>query len=167
MNENDENKQIENILRKAHLPEPSIELKERITSVIKKVWNQSSQEIPWQIPVRRLITSTAAAVLIISIANFYSNQALESWHPGETQVTREQLPDFEILPDIHYRSFVRHPISSHRKSFTPDASALRNYVERMRKILNEKHQNVSPNGQVFDEGRSRLFPIQPGPDYYS
>jgi hypothetical protein len=47
MNENDENKQIENILRKAHLPEPSIELKERITSVIKKVWNQSSQEIPW------------------------------------------------------------------------------------------------------------------------
>jgi hypothetical protein len=74
MNEtNGENKQLESLLRKAHLPEPSPELKERITSGATKAWNQTSPELPWQIPVRRLIVSAAAAVFIIWMANSYSD----------------------------------------------------------------------------------------------
>ena len=74
MNEkNVENKQLESLLRKAHLPEPSSKLKERITTEAKKIWLQTSPELPWQIPVRRLFVSAAAAVFIIWITNCSSD----------------------------------------------------------------------------------------------
>ncbi len=167
MNERDSDNKIENILRKVHIPEPTPLLKERITTEAIKTWNESSGEIPWQIPVRRLAASAAAAVLIISIANFSSNHALKNWHPEDAQVTREQLPDFEILPDMPYRPFVRHLGSLNRRSFKPDTSALHNYAERVRQILKETQQNGGSNGQMLDGGRSRLFPVKSSSDYYS
>ena len=168
MNEKDfENDKIENLLRKAHPSEPSLLLKERITTEARKTWNQTSMEMPWQIPIRRLVASAAAAVLIISIANFSSDLALERWGPGDVRATKEPPPDLEILPDMPYRPFVRHMVSVNRKPSTTDTSALRNYTERVRQVLNEMQQNGVSNQPVRDGGRSRLFPVQPGSDSYS
>jgi hypothetical protein len=168
MNEKDmNNDKIENLLRRANPSEPSPLLKERITTEARKVWNQTSVEIPWQTPVKRLVASAAAAVLVISITNFSNDRALKNWRPGDAQVTRKQLPDFEILPDMPYRPFVRNLVSVNRKPSTPDNSALRNYTERVRQILNETQQNGASNGQVPNGGRSRLFPAQSDSDYYS
>ena len=168
MNEKDiENDKIEHLLRKVHIPEPSPLLKERITTEAKKAWNQTSLEMPWQIPVRRLAASAAAAVLIISIANFSSDQALEKWIPGNVLATKEQPLDLEILPEIPYRPFVRHTVSINRKPSINNASALRDYTERVRQVINEMQQNGASNGQVPDGGRSRLFPAQPLSDSYS
>ncbi len=101
MNEKDmENDKIEHLLRKAHIPEPSPLLKERITTEARKAWNQTSLEMPWQIPIRRLVASAAAAVLIISIANFSSDHALKRWSPGDVRATKEQPSDLAILPDM-------------------------------------------------------------------
>ena len=138
MNEKDlENDKLEHLLRRAYISEPSPLLKERITTEARKEWNQTSVEMPWQIPIRRLVASAASAVLIISIANFSSEHALKKWRPGDAQVTREQLPDFEILPDMPYHPFVRNLVSVNRRPSMPDASALRNYTERVRQVLNE------------------------------
>jgi len=168
MNEKDlENDKIEHLLRRAHPSEPSPLLKERITTEAKKVWNQTSLEMPWQIPIRRLVASAAAAVLIISIANFSSDHTLERWAPGEVRITKEQPPDLKILSDMPYRPFVRHMVSVNRRPSLTDASALRNYTERVRQVLNEMQQNGASNEQVPDEGRSRLFPTQPVSDSYS
>jgi hypothetical protein len=168
MNEKDlENDKIEHLLKRAHIPEPSPLLKERITAEARKAWNQTSLEMPWQIPIRRLAASAAAAVLIISIANFSSDYALERWGPGDVRTTKEQLPDLEILPDMPYRPFVRHMVSVNRRPSITDASALRNYTERVRQVLNEMQQNGASNEQVPDGGRSRLFPAQPDSDLYS
>jgi hypothetical protein len=168
MNEKDlENDKIEQLLRRAHIPEPTPLLKERITTEAKKAWNQTSLEIPWQIPIRRLIASAAAAVLIISIANFSSDHILEKWGPGDAQVTREKLPDLETLPEMPYRPFVRHLATINRKPSITNASALRDYTERVRQVLNETQQNGALNGQVPDGGRSRLFPAQRVSDSYS
>ncbi len=168
MNEKDlENDKLEHLLRRAHIPEPSPLLKERITTEARKEWNQTAVEIPWQIPLRRLIASAAAAVFIISIANFSSNHALKKWRPGDVRATREQLPDLETLPEMPYSSFVRHLVSVNRRPSITDASALRNYAERVRQALQETQQNGTSNEQVPNGGRSRLLPIQLSPDSYS
>ena len=168
MNQKDfKNDKIENLLRRAHPSEPSPLLKERITTEARKAWNQTSLEIPWQIPIRRLAASAAAAVLIISIANFSSDHALEKWSPGDVQVAQEQPLDLEILPDMPYRPFVRHTVSINRKRSITNASALRDHAERIRQVLNEMQQNGASNEQEPDGGRSRLFPTQPVSDSYS
>ncbi|MCP4260755.1 MAG: hypothetical protein GY774_25000 [Planctomycetes bacterium] len=168
MNEKDmNNDKIEHLLRRAHPSEPSPLLKERITTEARKVWNQTSVDMPWQIPIRRLVASAAAAVLIISITNFSSDHALKRWHPGDAQVTREQLSDLEIVSEIPYRSLVRRLVSVNRRPSMRDASALRNYAERVRQILNETQQDGASNGHVPNGGRSRLFPAQPCSDFYS
>ena len=168
MNKKDmENDKIEQLLRRAHPSEPSPLLKERITTEARKAWNQTSLEMPWQIPIRRLVASAAAAVLIISIANFSNDHTLKKWRPGDAQVTRKKLPDLETLPEMPYRPFVRHMVSVNRRPSLTNASALRDYTERVRQVLNEMQQNGASNGQTLDGGRSRLFPVQSGSDSYS
>lgn len=168
MNEKDlENDKIEHLLRRAHPSEPSPLLKERITTEAKKAWNRTTVEIPWQIPVRRLAASAAAAVLIISIANFSNDRALKGWYPRDIRSTREQIPTPEVLPDMPYRPFVRHTVSINRKPSINNASALRDYTERVRQVLNEMQQNGASNEQVPDGGRSLLVPTQSVSDSYS
>ena len=168
MNKKDmENDKIEHLLRRTHPSEPSPLLKEQITTEARKAWNQTSLEMPWQIPIRRLVASAAAAVLIISIANFSSDYALKRWLPEDVRATTKQPPDLEILPDMPYRPFVRHLVSINRRPSMTDASALRNYAERVRQVLNEMQQNGVSNQPVQDGGKSRLFPAQSVSDSYS
>ena len=168
MNEKDlENDKLEHLLRRAHIPEPSPQLKERITTEARKAWNQTSLELPWQIPVKRLVASAAAAMFVIFIANYFSDLTLAHWWSGSVPITRLQPPDLETLPEMPYSSFVRHLVSVNRRPSMTDASALRNYAERVRQILKETQQNGASNEHVPDGGRSRLFPAQPHSDYYS
>ena len=168
MNEKDlENDKIEHLLRRAHIPEPSPLLKERITNEARKEWNQTSVELPWQIPLRRLVASAAAAVLVISLANYFSDLTLAHWWSGSVPITRLQPSDLDVLPEMPYRPFVRHLVSVNRRPSVTDASALRNYVERVRQILKETQQNGASNEQVPDGGRGRLLPAKPHSDYYS
>ena len=166
MNEK-ENDKLEYILKKAHIPEPTPILKERITTEAKKAWNQSSQEIPWQIPVRRLVASAAAAVIIVSITNFYNEHVLKRWQFKDNSTLNKQVNDLETLSDIPYRPFVRHLISISRKPSNIDASAFRDYTKRLQQVLNEMQQNGSPNKQMLDGERSRLFKLQKDFGYYS
>jgi hypothetical protein len=167
MNEkNDENKQIEDLLRKAHLPEPSPELKERITTEAKKTWIQTSPELPWQVPVRRLIVSAAAAVFIIWLTNSYSDYALARWRSGEPQVAHKQLLDLDALPELSYSPLTKHLISAGRRLSITDVSALRNYAETVHRVLSESQQNGGSKPSAPSEGRSILIPKQSGFNSY-
>jgi len=90
-----ENERIENILNRAHLPAASPQLKQRITAEARNVWDQTSADIPWQIPLRHLVASAAAAVLIIWLANFSSDYTLAKWRPGDASVAAQQPTDFD------------------------------------------------------------------------
>jgi len=168
MNDKDtQNEQLESILRRAHLPEPSPGLKTRITTEATKAWNQTSQEISWQIPVRRLIASAAAAVFVIWLANCSSDYALARWQSGDLPVAHQKPSDLDALPEISYSPLARHLVSASRKPSITDASALRSYAERMHLILNEAQQNGVSKPQAPVEGRSRLLPTQPGINSFS
>ena len=168
MNDKDmQNKQLENILNRAHIPEPSPELKEQITAEAIKAWNQISLELSWQIPVRRLIVSAAAAVFIIWLTNCSSDYALVRWRSVELPVTHQQPPDLDALQEIPYGPLARRLVSTGRKPSVTDASALRSYTETMQRILDEAQQNGVSKPPAPVEGRSRLFPKQPGFNSYS
>ena len=168
MNENNvENKQLEDLLRKTHLHEPSFELKERITAEAKKAWIQTQSELPWQVPVRRLIVSAAAAVLIIWLANSSSDYLMVQWQLSETRIANEQGSDHDIFTEIPYSPLARHLVLAGRKPSLIGASALRSYAETMFQILDEAKQNGTSKPVAPFEGRSYLFPKQSGLDSYS
>jgi hypothetical protein len=160
MNENDNNKQIEDFLRKAHLPEPSPQLKERITTEAKKIWIQTSSELPWQIPVRRLIVSAAAAVLIIWLTNCSSDYFMVRWQSSRPKMANQQHSDFDALMEIPYSPLARHLVSAGRRLSITDVSTLRNYADTVHNILSESQQNGSSKPSAPAEGRSILLPKQ-------
>ena len=70
MNEtNAEHERIERLLKQAHVPAPSNQLRERITDSARQAWKRNEAETPWRVPLRRLALSAVAAVIIISLTN--------------------------------------------------------------------------------------------------
>ncbi len=168
MNDKDtQNEKLERFMRRAHVPEPSPELKERITTEATKAWNQTSPELSWQIPVRRLIVSAAAAVFVIWLANCSSDYALARWQSGDLPVAHQKPSNLDELLEIHYGPLARHLVSTGRKPSITNASALRNYAETMLLILDEAQQNGVSKPPAPTEGRSRLLQTQPGFNSYS
>lgn len=168
MNDKDtQNEKLERILKRVHMPAPSSELKKRITAEASKAWNQTSPELSWQIPVRRLFVSAAAAVFVIWLTNYSSDYALTHWQPVGLEVAHQQPPDLDTLPEMPYSPLARHLVSTGRKPSITDASVLRNYTETMQLILNEAQQNGYTKPPAPAEGRSRLLPTQPGFNSYS
>ncbi len=162
-----ENEQIESLLRRAHVPEPSPQLRQRVTAEARKVWDQTSADIPWQIPLRRLAASAAAAVFIIWLANFSSDYTLAKWRPGGAPVTGQQPIDFDTLPEMPYGPFAKHLAAVDRRSPVIDASALSDYAETVRKLLDETSQNGVPAPAVQPGDSSRLVPDRADARSYS
>ena len=165
--EHSENEPLENLLRRAHVPEPSPELKQRITAEARKAWDQTSADIPWQIPLRRLAASAAAAVFIIWLANFYGDYTLAQWRPGGPSVVVQQPTDFDSLPEMPYGHFAKHLAAVDRRSPVIDASALSDYAESVRKLLDETSQNGVPAPAVQPGDSSRLVPDRADARSYS
>ena len=167
---NDKDKQyeeLESILNRAHLPGPSSELKNRILAEATSSWNQIPAEISWQIPVRRLVVSAAAAVFVIWLANCFSDYSLARWQSSGSKIANQQRSDFDELTEIPYSPLARHLVSAGQKSTITDTSVLRNYAETMLRILDEAQQNGVSKPPAPVEGRSRLLPRQPGFNSYS
>lgn len=168
MNEKDnKNKQIEELLRKAHIPGPSTELKERITAETAKAWKQTSLELPWQIPVRRLIVSAAAAVIIVWLTNSFFDYSPVRWRSGGSQITNQQPSDTDALQELLYSPLARHLVSNDRKLSITDTSVLLNYTEAVRSILSESQQNGSSKPSAPAEGSSFLLPKRSNLNSYS
>ena len=162
-----ENEQIENILNRAHLPEASPELKQRITAEARNVWDQTPADIPWQIPLRCLAASAAAAAFIVWLANLSSDYTLAQWRPAGACVAAQQLTDFDALPEIPYGPFARYLVSVDRKSPVIDASALSDYAENMRRVLDQMRRSGISTPPVPSGGSSRLPRSQAGANSYS
>ena len=161
-----QNEKLEKLLRKARLPEPLPELKDRITAEATRVWRQASVELSWRVPFRRLVASAAAAVFVIWLANFSSDYSLARWQTsGPT--THRQPSELEILTEIPYSPFVRHLTSAHHKLPMADDSGLRHYIETVRQLLDEAPWNDIANPPDPVKGRSRLLPDRFNPSSYS
>ena len=167
MNETDEqNIEIERLLKKARLAEPSPELKARVIGAARKAWSETPADASWRIGLRRLGVSAAAAVVIVSSANYFSGQAVAPWQAGPVVTAKMAPADFEDMPEAPYSPFVRHLIAMGR-SPAQNAAALLDYVEKVRETLRGAEQDDTmerpgPTGQ-----KSWLLPAELNAGLYS
>ena len=117
-------------------------------------------ELPWQVPVRRLIVSAAAAVFIIWLTNCSSDYALALSHSGGPNAAHKQSLDLDELPELSYSPLARHLVSAGRKPSITEASTLHNYAETMIQIFNEAQQNGGSKPVAPSEDRSQLLLTQ-------
>ncbi len=162
-----EYEQLEDLLARAHMPESSPELKERITAEARKVWNQTSMEVSWRIPIRRLVASAAAAVLIVTVTNYSSDRALNIWRSGEALAGEQLYAELETLTEMPYGPFAKHLATVSRKPLATDASALRDHVDTVRRSISESQQNGKPVPSAPSGRSSRLLPDRHGIGSYS
>ena len=161
------NDPIERLLKQVRPPEPSPLLKRRVTGAAGRAWSETSSAVPWQIPLRRLAVSAAAAVLVVSLANIYSDYALARWRSAGSAAIGRSPAESGAWAEAPYSPCVRWPANVMRASSARDVSALLNYVERVRQILNETPPNGAGEQPASMEGRGRLLPIRPGSDSYA
>lgn len=154
---NEENDRIERLLEKARPAEPSAELRERVLCSARNAWNESATLVPWWNGVRWLAASAAAAVLIVSLANYLSDRALAPWQSGGALAARvEDSPPEEFL-EISYGPLVKRMVAA-RRSAGRDVFTLLSYVERMQETLTETERNGTSGTLTPGQNRSRLVP---------
>ncbi len=148
--------EIEQRLKQARLAEPSAELKRAHRRFgDEKRGSKAPADIPWRIPLRHLAVSAAAAVLIVSSADYFSTAAVAPWQASRPVTTRMEAANFEDTPEMPYSPFVRHLIAT---SGAPahDASVLLNYFQSVRKTLDGAEQDDAADGSGPDDRESRL-----------
>jgi len=159
-----ENERIESLLRSVHMAEPSPQLKERITAEAAGMWNRSSLELSWLIPLRRLAVSAAAAVVIIWLTNYSSDRALGRWRPAQGPAAIEQPAGIDALPELPYGPLARRLACVNRRSLTTGTSALSDRAETIRQVLDEARQSGASSPA---RGSSGLVPDRAGTYSYS
>jgi len=168
MNENHSDyEQLERLMKRAHMPEPLDQLKQRITAEAGEVWQQTATEVPWQVPVKRLLGSAAAAVLIISLSNILYDHAPSRFSSGTQSDSIQRLADLDARPEMPHSPLVKRLVSSERSSPVSDVTAWRNYLETMRQVLGEPEQHGSSLPASSSGGSSCLFPERSGTNVHS
>ncbi len=158
MNDMDrENNEIERLLRRARLPEPSAELKERVSGAARQAWDQASPDVPWQVPVRRLVVSAAAAVLMISLANYYADRVPASRPTHEFVASMVETPELDDWLQMPCGRLVRH-LTNRPPAFT--SATLREHMEKVRDVLDESESTDPPDAGAPVEYKSRLVPAR-------
>lgn len=161
------NKQIEELLRKAHPPGPSPQLQQRITLAAKNAWNQNETELSWLIPFGRLVASAAATILIIWLTDYYSESSLAQWQNVRFTVAGGQTSGFETLPEIPYSPVMRRLTIFNRRSSMIDTSALNDHIEALRNALDETQPVNNTKPSTPADGGSSLAPNRLSTGFYS
>jgi len=157
--------EIEQCLKQARLAPPSDELKARVLGAARETWAKAPADIPWRIPLRHLALSAAAAVVIVSSANYFSTAAVAPWQASRPVATRMETAHSEDMPEMPYSPFVRHLIAT---SGAPahDASVLLDYFQSVRKALNGAEQDETADRSGPSDRESRLLPTGAKIDSY-
>jgi len=158
MNEIDrEDNEIERLLRRAKLPEPSAELEERVTSAARQAWNEAAPDVPWQIPIRRLAISAAAAMLMVSLANYCADHVPAGRQSYEFAASIAETPELDDWLQMPGSSLVRHLTN---KPSARSPATLREHMEKVRQILDESETTEPPDAGAPAEYKSRLLPAR-------
>ncbi len=157
-----EDSEIERLLRRAKLPEPSAELSDRVTSAARKAWGEAALDIPWQVPVRRLAISAAAAVLMVSLANYCADRVPAGRPSHEFVVSMVETPELEDWFQMPRSRLVKH-LGNKAPAYSP--AAVREQMEKVRQFLDERESAAPPDAGAPVKYKSRLLPARP--NFYS
>ncbi len=147
---NEEYDRIERLLKRVRPQEPSAELEERVQCAAQEAWREDTAGIPWRIPILRLALSTAAAAVLVTLANLYGDRASYPRRAPVSAGTYVESCDLDIMGEI--------PVSFTRYAATTDTSALFNHLRAVRETLRETEENGLPQGPGLSDPRSHLPP---------
>jgi len=147
---NEEYDGIERLLKRVRPQEPSAELEERVQRAAQQAWRYDAAGIPWRIPILRLAVSTAAAAVIVTLANLYGDRASYPRRAPVPAAACVEPCDLDITGGIH--------VSFARYAATTDASALFDHLRAVRETLRETEENRLPQGPGLSNPRSHLPP---------
>ena len=142
---NEEYDRIERLLKRVRPQEPSAELEERVQRAAQQAWCKDAADVPW-----RLAFSTAAAAVLVTLANLYGDRASYSPRAPVPAATCVEPCDLDIMGEI--------PVSFARYAATTDTSALFNHLRAVRETLRETEENGLPQGPGLRDPRSHLPP---------
>ncbi len=145
---------IERLMKQATVSDLSEALKKRVVGAARKAWLEDRDDVPARIVLVRLAISAAAAILVVSSAEFYSRHVASHEHPGVIRPATESA-DLGVTLQLHDLKIVRHLVTNVRGGSQIDAQAVRTHVERTRKTLDESPKN-GISGST--EGRSGPIP---------
>ncbi len=145
--------EIERRLRMVRLAGPSAECKARILAAARKTWKTAPAEIPWRIPLRHLGFSAAAAILIVSSADYFCARAVAPWQGGRPVAARIVAADLEDLPEMPYSPFVRQLIATCGTS-ARGTSALLDYLQSVQETVNGAEPDDAAEGSGPEEHES-------------
>lgn len=164
---NAEHEKIERLLKQARLPEPSSQLRERVTTAAKQAWDQAPTDVPWQIPLRRLVLSAAAAVIVVSLANHLGDVVGPQAQPVSPVAASISNPDIEELAEMVYGPSRSQLGANRRGPSAVDGATLRDKIESIRNILDDLDNNSIQTQPTPSGGRSRLLRGRPRVGSYS
>lgn len=157
--------EVERLLKKVRLVEPSEELRAQVVGAARETWEKAPADIPWRVPLRHLGLSAAAAMLIVSCANYYSVRTVAPWQAGRPVAARLASASWEDTPEMPYSPLVRHLIATCGAPAS-DASALLDYIQSVRKTLEGAEEDDAADGSGPSEHESRLLPAGSKIDSY-
>jgi hypothetical protein len=143
MNEGNKPNDIERLLRRARPAQPSDELRSQVFRAAGKAWAEHPGPVLWRIAAWRLAVSAAAAILIVILADAWSDFAVtRSRSPTPVAVAREfdspldepQWADME--PAIPYASLIGHTAVASRP-MTSSAGPLLDHIEELQDALSQ------------------------------
>lgn len=142
----EQHSKIEQFLKRARPPEPSAQLREQVIGAAKKAWKEAPVEIPWQIPLRRLAMSAAAAIVIVSSTNHFSSWSVNRWRADRPAVARAPLAkapatDSDETWEEPYGPFMQHLVAV-RRSPARDPQAVIDSLARLREAFQDVPQSV-------------------------
>jgi len=157
--------EIEQLLKNVQPVEPSVQLQKRVVDAARAAWNEAATDVPWRTAIGRLAVAAAAAVFIVSCADYLSNRAIAPWRPQGPPTARAADCNVEEFPEISFGPLLRHVAALHGGA-EHDASGALAYRERLQEMLAETEHDGPSDTPAPAEGRSRLLPARLG-FYYS
>ncbi len=159
--------EIERLLARAHLLEASSQLHDRVTAAARQAWNREPADVPWREPVRRLVLSAAAAVIVISLANHLGNLAGPQVQPEDPAAASVSNSDLEELTEMVYGPSRNRLATSRRRYSRINSVILRDRMEAVRSMLDELERRTVETQPAPSGGASRMLRSQPHSGLYS
>ncbi len=154
----DEYEKIEHLLGQVRPSDASAATKACIVDAAKHAWEQTQGDVPWQVPLRRLVASAVAAVLVISLANVAGSRVGPGAGRRDPSPAATDSGDLNGVYQTEYGTIVS-TLSMGRYGFPePRRRPFSEHLRQIRELLEETESRESGGQLAPTPGRSRLMP---------
>jgi hypothetical protein len=126
---------LEQRLKCLRLTETTDRIKRQVLSAGREAWHETSGDVPWLIPTRRLGIAAAVATAIVWSANYAGDRTVTAWQTLAQFQLGEPASNSDERNDASKLLLTRHMPAGPRQI---NPAAIREYQEQVRRMLDEQ-----------------------------